>query len=367
MSPDNLEKRGEIWHYRFMKGGRLYRGSTDETGIKAAKDFLRILQTGLRDRTIHPDMRKSPTLEEFSVRFLAHIDKRKESGDLDRDTQRTYHNGWRLLSITPVAGLRLDQIGRPDAAELEFPGSPYNANQALATLSRMLNYATEVGYLRAAPKIGLRRVSGRFVIVEPWLEDLLIEFAPPLLRAFITIMIDSGPRPDEVCRMRWEHVYLGHSTIHIPFGKTKNSERDIGMTQRMRDELRARREEIDRRAKRTPVWGESPWVFPSRVDPMQHSVNPKSAWQDTKAAVIEAARKRNLPAIPAKLVLYSLRDTFATNFLQQSGGDVGKLMMLMGHADIQTTQKYLHPSTAGAAKIMDAHNDRKLQIVRKKA
>jgi hypothetical protein len=39
----------------------------------------------------------------------------------------------------------------------------------------------------------------------------------------------------------------------------------------------------------------------------------------------------------------------------------------MGHSDMKTTMKYLHPSTAGAAKVMDRHNQRRLEIVRKKA
>jgi integrase len=379
--PDNLHQRGEIWHYRKMIGGRLYRGSTKETSLKAAKEFLRILTNGLKDRTIHPDMRKSPTLTEFAVRFLSHIDKRHESKDLDRDTQRTYHNGWRLLSTTPVAHMRLDQIGRPDAAELEFPGSPSNANQALRTLSRMLNYAAEVGYLRAAPKIPLRKENERIVVIEPWLEDLLLEKAPNPLHAVMTIMLDCGMRPDEVCRMRWEHVYFGDRQIYIPYGKTRNAKRYVGLTERMCDELKSLRGQAEDSVS-FPVESaravaaalsprNSPWVFPATVRrklrPDRPMVNPKSAWQRLMRTVAAEIAKRGLPALPDGLVLYSCRHTFATNFLRESNGDVGRLMALMGHSDMKTTMKYLHPSTAGAAKVMDRHNQRRLEIVRKKA
>jgi len=357
--PDNLHKRGDIYHYRFMQGSRLYRGSTKETSVKAAKEFLRILKQGLKDRTIHPDMRKSPTLQEFSVRFLAHIDKRKESGDLDRDTQRTYHNGWRLLSATPIVHMRLDQIGRPDAAELEFPGSPSNANQALRTLSRMLNYAAEIGYLRAAPKIPLRKEQERIVVIAPWLEDLLLDLAPYPLHAVITIMLDCGMRPDEVCRMRWEHVYFGDRQIYIPYGKTRNAKRYVGLTERMREAF-----DDQKRWNQTKRKADSPWVFPSWKG-KEHIANPKDAWQDLMVAAATATQKRNLPALPDGLVLYSCRHTFATNFLRESNGDVGRLMALMGHSDMKTTMKYLHPSTAGAARIMDRHNQgRKLRLVK---
>jgi len=39
-------------------------------------------------------------------------------------------------------------------------------------------------------------------------EDLYLAKAPLLLRQFATVMVDTGMRPEEVCRMRWENVHL---------------------------------------------------------------------------------------------------------------------------------------------------------------
>src|SRR5579864_6016751 len=83
--------------------------------------------------------RKTPTLLEFSSQFIEWIGGAR----LERDTQRYYRNGWKLLQTTALINQKLDRI-TPEAVEvLRFHGSPANANNALRTLRRMLNKARE--------------------------------------------------------------------------------------------------------------------------------------------------------------------------------------------------------------------------------
>jgi hypothetical protein len=49
---------------------------------------------------------------------------------MDADTKRHYHNGWKLLEATDIAGIRIDQISSADAAVLSFPGGPWWARTA---------------------------------------------------------------------------------------------------------------------------------------------------------------------------------------------------------------------------------------------
>ena len=48
-----------------------------------------------------------------------------------------------------------------------------------------------------------------------------------------------------------------------------------------------------------------------------------------------------------KFTFYSLRHTFCTMMLRQ-GVEIGTVSERMGHADIRTTQSYIHPQEAGA-------------------
>jgi integrase len=356
----SVKQRGKFYHYQFMVNAVLYRGSTKQTTLGKARQFEADLMGKIVRGEAGPMVnRKTPTVKEFSVSFLRHIHAQVASGHLDKDTGRGYSNGVRLLLNTPIAGARLSKITTGQAAELTFPGSASNANQALRTLSRLLSYGVEVGVLHHAPRIGLREEYGREAIIEPWLEDLLIKHAPPRLADVIVIMLDCGMRPEEVCRMRWEHIRWNENAILVPHGKSQRARRHVGMTDRMR----ARFRDIEARNKK-----ESPWIFPSRIKRLGHVLTVNKMWDETIADVRAATRKggSHAHALPDGLVLYSARHTFATQFLA-NGGDLGKLMVLLGHASITTTQKYLHPSTSDAAEVMNRHNRNKLQIVRKRA
>src|SRR5262245_41658097 len=67
-------------------------------------------------------------------------------------------------------------------------------------------------------------------------EDVYIAAAPLLLRQFATIMLDTGMRPEGVCRMRWENVHLEpvngsrFGYVHNPSGKTKWAKRNLSLT-----------------------------------------------------------------------------------------------------------------------------------------
>lgn len=345
-------KRGEFFHFQFMIDGVRYRGSTKQKTLGKARQWEMVRMTDIRDGKT--SFQKKPLLSEFSGPFLDHISKRVEANDLDSDTQKTYRAGWRLLSSTDVAGMRLDQIGTADAAELRFPGSASNANTALRTLSRMLSHACEKGILKASPKIHLRKEHGRETIIDHWLEELILELAPKFLADMAIIMFDCGMRPEEVRRMRWENIFWDRGLILVPYGKSDLSRRHVGITDRMQSCLRVIQN--DRKSK------DSPWVFPASSE-SGHRTSTATIFRKIIARAKTAARKRGLPALPDGLVLYSARHTFATNFLK-AGGHVSQLQKLLGHASLTTTMKYVHMVADGSAEIMNKHNRNRLHVVK---
>ncbi|MEA3396981.1 MAG: tyrosine-type recombinase/integrase, partial [Chloroflexota bacterium] len=64
--------------------------------------------------------------------------------------------------------------------------------------------------------------------------------------------------------------------------------------------------------------------------------------RDVQRLVEKLAR---LAGIAHQVTPHTLRHTFATRFLRQ-GGDLATLQALLGHANLVTTARYLHPDKA---------------------
>lgn len=77
--------------------------------------------------------------------------------------------------------------------------------------------------------------------------------------------------------------------------------------------------------------GDSPWVFPSRVDPMKAVANVKKVWEGVKKAA----------GLPDHIVIHSLRHSFASA-LANSGIPLFEIGRVLGHSQLATTTRYAH-------------------------
>ncbi len=270
-----------------------------------------------------------PVLSQFSGRFFDWV----RASQLAEATKQYYEYGWNMLKATCVSDLPLDQITRDTAEALRFRGSPANGNVALRTLRRMLGKATDWGMLQAPPRIKLLKEQGREIIIGPEDEAKLLAAAEQPLRDVIVIMQDSGMRPQDVFRLRWEHVNWQKGTLFIPHGKTKNSRRYVPMSDRVKNVLLAR-------ASRS-----SEWVFPSRRSKTGHLTTVANQWRH--------ARQR--AGLARAVKLYCCRHTFATDVLERTG-NLAALMKVLGHADAQTAMKYQHPGLEQIRKAIEDRN-----------
>jgi integrase len=323
-----LSRRGNTWHYDFWLQGRRYRGSTHEANRSRAEKVQALLMLEARERRSVLACTKIPVLKEFSGRFLDWAD----AGTLEPTTERYYRYGWEMLRGTKVAGMRLDAITADQADVLRFSGSPAKANVALRTLRRMLSKAVEWGCIRHAPTIRLRKELGREQLIGPEAEAMLLVAAKKPLHDVILIMQDTGMRPQDVFRMRWEHVDWHRKTIFVPFGKTKNSRRYVPMSERVMEALRGR-------------VGASAWVFPSKWSRSGHITNVAKQWLDA----------REKAGLPSSVKLYCCRHTFATDALERTG-NLAALMKLLGHSDAQTAMRYQHPGIEQIRRAVEERN-----------
>jgi integrase len=129
--------------------------------------------------------------------------------------------------------------------------------------------------------------------------------APEPLASIATVLADSGMRPDECHRLRWEAISWvngRNGTLLVTHGKTAAARRLLPMTPRVRTLLQARWENAGRPSE---GWV---WPAPTRVGHVARSSLKK---QHKKALRISGVRP---------FVLYSLRHTFLTR-LGASGCD----------------------------------------------
>jgi integrase len=309
------------WWYSFYFEGKRYRSSTKQTRKAAAAVVEATLLSRLREGEAYAvSSKKPPTAREFSIRFLKWV---KESQRLSPNGKRYYLYGWRLLSYSKLAGMRLDQITQDIAESVVFhrpaidrkkkdiegkyltreeliPCTGHYTNQALRTLKRMQSKAMEWKVLREKPKISLTDAPGRDRLIDDRTEDTLeLTYRKPIKhrrtrrmrdQAWLVLVIlqDCGMRPDEVFTLRIENLHWDANRIWIPEGKTEKARRFVAMSERVKAMLQ------QWCGNRTDGW-----VFSSSRS--------KSGHLTTIAKGFQAARLR--AGLDTKLVPYSARHT----------------------------------------------------------
>lgn len=306
-----------IWHFDFTVLGKRYRGSTKQRKRTAAEEFTARLFTEIAGGKPYA-ANKPPTLIDLSTRFLAFI----ENARLADKSKAYLRNGWRLLSQTDIAGMRIDKILAEHTNALRFTGGPYNTNCALKTLRRMLNLARKQWKLiQEIPVIALEKEPARELRLTEETEQRLLPFCSPLLRDVIILLRDTGMRPKkELFRMRVEHLDWANRMIHVPDSKTETGERYVPMSDRVAGILLTR------------VGGrEDGWIFPAE-SASGHMTTIDKQWRKARADA----------KLPTELVMYCGRHDFGTEMMQRTG-NLPLVMKAMGQRSVKAALKYQHP------------------------
>ena len=202
-------KRGScgVYWYKFMFNGKLIRESTKQGNDKIARQMEAAHRTALAKGEVGIREKKTaPTLADF-------LSKRIEPWAKMRPSWLWYRSGIRpIVAYRAISGLTVDSITSENIAD--YAGhrqsnglEPGTINRELRVLRRCLHLAVEWGILERAPKVQMIRGEKRRerVISEQELIQYL-PFATPLLADVALTLYDTGLRPDECHRLRWEHI-----------------------------------------------------------------------------------------------------------------------------------------------------------------
>jgi integrase len=138
-------------------------------------------------------------------------------------------------------------------------------------------------------------------------------------RDLAILMLNQGCRPEELREMEQAAVDIETGFFRIVRGKSHAAKRTLRMTAASRSVF----------ARRLQAAGK--WVFPSHRNPSRHIGNT----QRMHDAVLERSKLNFVP--------YDLRHTAATRWAE-GGRDIATIAAWLGHANLRSVQKYIHPS-----------------------
>jgi len=144
-------------------------------------------------------------------------------------------------------------------------------------------------------------------------------------------MVETGMRPEEVCRIRRENVHLDQGYVFNPFGKTKAARRKLWLSEQQSRSIEILTNRL------ANIKGEH--LFPGRVE--DKPIIKVNAAHDSAVKRSGVARFR----------LYDLRHTFATR-AAESGVDIVTLAAILGHSKLAMVLRYCHPSEQHQAAAM---------------
>ncbi len=328
-------KRGKkgTYYIKFMWQGRTVFRSARTTNPKVARQVEAATRNALAKGDAGILERKpAPTLTDF-------LENRFEPWAAATTAPKTWLDFYRvgvraIKGYKPLASLKLDEITSERAAEFaawrQAQGLKVSSvNASLRTLRRVLKLAAEWGLVQTVPKI--KRLPGerhREFVLSPREEKRYLAAAQEPLASVVTVLADTGMRPEECYRLRWEFVTWvngRYGTLLVTHGKTAAARRVLPMTPRVRAVLETRWGAAGK-----PLEG---WVWPSgtRSGHIEPCTLKK---QHRKALKLSGTRP---------FVLYSLRHTFLTR-LGASGCDVWTLARIAGHSSVAISARYVHPS-----------------------
>jgi integrase len=330
----SLSKRPKspYWWYEFVFEGVRYRRSTKLTNKTAAQRAESIHRAKLaQSRCGIVERVASPTLKKFSSQFL-------DSVKLERreNTHRCYKISVKNL-LSWFGAKRLDEISADDIRQfresrLRDGRSGATVNRDLACLRRMFFTAMKFDLMTVHPflarKVEFMPENGRERVLTFEEEREYLKHANPLLRDVATIIVEMGLRPEDVFNMRAEDVHLetDRPFVHIPRGKSPKARRDVAVTAKVLPVLRARL-----------ASSKDKYLFPLRVGGGHDWKQPMKQLQPAHRQALKDSK------IKPAFRLYDLRHTFGTR-AAEAGTDPLTLARIMGHADLKTTQRYVHLS-----------------------
>jgi integrase len=292
----------------------------------------RIAREGADPQQELRESRDAPTIADLCDRFLAEYVPSKRAS-----TQREYRS---LIEgyVAPILGRKLvTAVDHNDIVKLHAMvsrGSGYQANRAVAVLSRMFTLAITRWRMRTDnpaarvernPEVKRRRYLNAHELKR--LVDALARHGDHDVANVFRLLLLTGARRDEVISARWEQFDLEHRKVWIKPGSATKQKRDHEVP--LGDQALALLKTMRKAAPK-----DAEFLFPGG-SAAGHRSQINRHWN----AICERA---GIPRSgPQALRIHDLRHHYAS-MLVSAGFSLPTIGALLGHSQVATTARYSH-------------------------
>ena len=327
---------------RMTRGRRHYAsiGRAESMSVPQARREARALIAAFTDTVKKSGGPRTPgrPMSEFADEFLERYARHWKPSTLTGSAYAVRKYILPTFGHMSVDTITAEQVKDWFASMTERPGV---ANRSMPIMSTMMRMAELWGYRahNSNPCRNTKRypVQGRerFLTAEEMarLSAVLTrdEFWCPHIVAIIRLLMLTGCRVGEIISLEWD--WIKNRRIHLP--DSKSGPRTVWLSS-------AARAVIDAIPRYSP---ECPWLFPSRP-PTRSIDNFEYQWH----------RIRNEASLPG-LRLHDLRHTWAS-VAAMNGVDMVTIAKLLGHALVETTERYTHLSDQSVSDAADRVSNR---------
>jgi integrase len=297
---------------------------TTEEARELAKKRLGQVAHGEDPATDRKHMNMLVSMEDLAQNYLERHGYKKRKKSLYEDKK--------LLQnvILPTLGkLKVSFVTRRDIEALHksLQNKPYQANRALALLSKMFSLAISWDWRESNPVLGIERYQEEKR--DRWLDQeelnrlwTVLDQYPMHLTAYVfKFLLLTGARKGEALNATWDQFDLDKGVWTKPSHMTKQKKKEhLPLSEKAIDLLQTLKKlNKDRSA----------YLFPGRV-PGEPIKEVKTFW----SAVLKKAELKNVR-------VHDLRHTHASH-LVSSGLSLSIVGKLLGHTQASTTQRYAH-------------------------
>jgi integrase len=243
---------------------------------------------------------------------------------------------------TPVEDITTADVDAFRDRLLAGKRSHRTAQKVMILLGGILKHAKRKGWIAANPcdtaeKVTVRRCDGFNVLDVEQVHAVASEAASGLLRALFLVAAFTGLRQGELLALRWRHIDFTDRIVHVQRNYVRGAE-DSPKSHRVRSVRLSDQAlvALDGLSRREHFTDPDDLVFGSMVGAHLHDDDVRDAFYDALgAAGLGALRAKDDP-----IVFHDLRHTFGTLAIRVT--PVTDVQHWMGHADIQTTMRYVH-------------------------